>query len=81
MIGLRAKEWDVICGALLQAKDNEWEAVENGCTCNIGQCSPDDNYKGCFDETQIEILESLFDKVNVIKKTMEHFEKIINEGI
>ena len=38
------------------------------------------NYKGCYDETQIEILESLFDKVNVIKKTMEHFEKIVNEG-
>lgn len=80
MIGLRAKEWDVICGALLQAKDNEWEAIENGCTCNIGECQPNDNYKGCYDETQIEILESLFDKVNVIKKTMEHFEKIINEG-
>ena len=43
MIGLRAKEWDVICGALLQAKDNEWDWI-------------------------------------VIKKTMEHFEKIVNEG-
>ena len=57
-----------------QAKDNEWEAVENGCTCNIGQCSPDDNYKGCYDETQIRILEALFDKVHLIKQAMEYFE-------
>ena len=34
MIGLRSKEWDVICGSLLQAKDNEWEAIEKGCECN-----------------------------------------------
>jgi hypothetical protein len=79
MIGLRSKEWDVICGALLQAKDNEWEAIERGCECRL-ECDPNENYKGCFDETQIEIIESLFDKVNLIKRGMEEFEKLLEEG-
>ena len=79
MIGLRAKEWDVICGALLLAKDHEWDEIEKGCECNE-ECDPSNYYRGCYDETQIRILESLFDKIDMIKKTMEHFEKILNEG-
>jgi len=73
MIGLKAKEWDVISGALLQAKDNEWEWIERGCECNE-ECDPNDYHKGCYDETQIRILEALFDKVHLIKQAMEYFE-------
>ena len=73
MIALKAKEWDVISGALLQAKDNEWEWIEKGCECNQ-ECDPTDYESGCYDETQIRILEALFHKVHLIKQAMEYFE-------
>lgn len=78
MIGLKSKEWDVILGALLQAKNNEWDEIERGCECN-DECDLNNVWEGCYDETQIHIITDLWYKVDRIKKAMIHFEEVILE--
>lgn len=74
MIGLESKEWDVIMGGLEAFEAAEWKAIDKGCEC-IHECDPLMIHSGCFDETQIKIIQTLMQKIHVIHKTMEYFEK------
>lgn len=74
MIGLESKEWDVILGGLEAFEAAEWAAINKGCEC-IHECDPLVTNEGCYDERQIKILQRLMMKIDVIKKTMEYFEK------
>lgn len=74
MIGLESKEWDVILGGLEAFEAAEWAAIDKGCEC-VHECDPLVTNEGCYDERQIKILQRLMMKVDVIKKTMEYFEK------
>lgn len=78
MIGLRADEWDVILGGLSAFEIAEWIAIEKGCECNV-ECDPLIVNKGCYDQTQIDIIQDLYDKVFLIKKTMDYFERELSK--
>lgn len=78
MIGLESKEWDVILGGLEAFEAAEWAAIEKGCEC-VHECDPLFTDRGCYDHYQINILQQLMMKVNLIKKTMEYFEKELRD--
>jgi len=78
MIGLRSDEWDVILGGLGAFEMAEWKAIEQGCNCNV-ECDPLIVHRGCYDQTQINIIQDLYEKVFLIKKTMDFFERELSK--
>ncbi len=73
MIGLKSREWDVIIGALLCNVEAEYNRIDKGCEC-LDECDPLIIHRGCYDKTQINILEGLSEKCEMIRKTMDYFE-------
>lgn len=68
MIGLTADEWDIILGGLEAFRANEEDWIN-------------DDREGVREgaEKTIEKLDKLYNKVNVIKKTMRYFEELLHE--
>lgn len=68
MIGLTADEWDMILGGLEAFRANEEDWIN-------------DDREGVREgaEKTIEKLDELYNKVNVIKKTMRYFEELLHE--
>ena len=68
MIGLESKEWDMILGGLEAFRGNEEDWI-NDDRESVRQGA----------EKTIEELDKLYEKVNVIWKTMRHFEELLNK--
>ena len=68
MIGLKSNEWDMILGGIEAFRANEYEWI-------------DDERDGVRKDAEktIEMLDELYDKVRIIKKTMKHFEELLNK--
>lgn len=63
MIGLKANEWDMILGGLEAFMENEEQWVQ------------DERINVALDAKEtIRRLQELYNKVSIIKLTMEHFE-------
>ncbi len=68
MIGLTAAEWDMILGGLEAFRENEGDWIED---------DRESVRQGA--EKTIERLDQLYNKVNVIQKTMTYFEELLTK--
>ena len=68
MIGLESKEWDMILGGIEAFRANEEEWMN-------------DDREGVKDDAEktIKKLDELYKKVNIIWKTMRHFEELLDK--